>query len=117
MLRPTELSAERYTRFLLALLQPRAATGGWVKPRELAAEVGCSRATAYRLISKAESAGVPIVRDSEQGGGGAAKPRRPLPAGGCPPARRFARRAATAGVCYAKGRGGPPCWHAQGTVA
>ena len=62
------LSAERYTRFLMALLEPRAGSGGWVKPRELAAEVGCSRATAYRLIAKAEAAGVPIVRDSEQGG-------------------------------------------------
>jgi predicted transcriptional regulator len=65
----TCLSAERYTRFLIALLDPRRGSGGWVTAEQLAFETECSRATAYRLVRRAELAGLPIERSVEPQGG------------------------------------------------
>lgn len=66
--RGSSLSAERYTRFLRALLRPRQANGGWVQVGELAIEADIALATAYRLLNFAEAAGIGLERDTPRNG-------------------------------------------------
>lgn len=57
------LSAVQWLSFLLYVLEPRRASGGWIHARDVMRDLGLSRATTYRYILKAEEAGLPIQRD------------------------------------------------------
>ena len=56
----TASCAERWFTFMRELLR---ADRGWIKPEDLARECGISRASAYRYLSKLETAGWPLERD------------------------------------------------------
>lgn len=58
-----------WTRFVLYLLEPHQAAGGWVRPEQIAQDLGLSRASAYRYIAKAEAAGLPLQVDMGRSGG------------------------------------------------
>jgi predicted DNA-binding transcriptional regulator YafY len=60
------MQAERYLRFVLAMLEPRPRSDGWVQIKTLIKEVGASRATIYRLLIRAQNAGLPVIYDSEE---------------------------------------------------
>lgn len=63
--RGSSLSAVQWVSFLLYVLEPRRASGGWIQAGDVVRDLGLSRATAYRYILKAEEAGLPIQRDGK----------------------------------------------------
>lgn len=59
---------EKGTRLVLALLQPRTTTGGWVTVAKLVEETGLARSAIYRAMVLLEAGGLVIEHDAEQNG-------------------------------------------------
>lgn len=56
-----------YTKFIMLMLDPHRASGGWVTVETVKDHCDISRATVYRYISKALEGGMPLVLDSDDG--------------------------------------------------
>lgn len=60
-----QIKADLIAILVRALLLADRPRGGWVKVDDLAKEVGMTRATCYRWLSRLEAAGWPLERDSD----------------------------------------------------
>lgn len=56
-----------YTQFIMLMMQPHRASGGWVSIETIKEACDISRATAYRFITRASEGGLPLVMDSDDG--------------------------------------------------
>ena len=58
---------ETQIRFVMLMMQPHRASGGWVSIETIKEACDISRATAYRFITRASEGGLPLVMDSDDG--------------------------------------------------
>jgi hypothetical protein len=65
MPRKRNLPAVPYIQFVMLMMERHQGSGGWVQISEIQERCGVSRATAYRYIGYAISAGLPLVMDSD----------------------------------------------------
>lgn len=56
-----------FARTVMALLRPRAESGGWIRVEDLAREVGVSKSTIRRQLYVLEAAGFPIEHHVDRG--------------------------------------------------
>jgi hypothetical protein len=61
------VSQEKWIEFLLYVLSPTQANGGWIRPEQISQDLGLGRATTYRYIERAEKAGLAMQVNMKRG--------------------------------------------------